>query len=99
MTWPNERTKPMRLSWLLPSALTAALVSGCATAPKPSGYQVILPELEAPPREFVCQQAEQERLCTAVLSSDWQKVVRKLKAACLAQGGSPEACRTEQAGQ
>lgn len=71
-------------------ALTAA--QGCVTPAGPSSYRVTLPVLQAPPREVTCHLEEAEATCVVVLREDWRKVIRELKAACLAMGGSPEAC-------
>lgn len=86
--------------WLLLLGLMAAL--GCASPSRiiESSYQVEMPVLEIPPREHRCQvigpTVEVEQSCTTVLTKDWHQVVRKLKAACLALGGSPVACQTEE---
>lgn len=71
-------------------ALMAA--PACVTPAGPSGYKVTLPILQAPPRELTCHLDETETTCVVMLRDDLRALVRELKAACLALGGSPEAC-------
>ncbi len=70
----------------------AVLLWGCALTPRPSPYQVLIPTLQAQPREIPCN-APEATTCLVLRKDDWQKVIRELKAACLALGGSKEKCQ------
>ncbi len=68
----------------------------CATEPPASNYRVTLPTLEMEPREFSCELSDGSKAdCVILLSSDLRKIVRKLKAACLALGGTEVECQAE----
>lgn len=73
--------------------MTGALLSGCATGP--GTYRVSIPELTAKPVQGTCKLRGEPADCTLLLTRDYQSLVRELKAACLALGGSPESCQTE----
>ncbi|MGH2368517.1 MAG: hypothetical protein ACRDI2_09965 [Chloroflexota bacterium] len=73
----------------------AALTFGCATTPGGSSYRVTMPVLSAQPGEGTCRHRDALESCTFLLTRDYQAIVRELKAACLALGGSPEECQAE----
>jgi hypothetical protein len=77
-------------------ALMAA--PGCAlNQAGESSYRVRIPTLQAPPIEQACDvEGLGKTTCTCLVTRDHQALVRKLKAACLALGGSPKDCQTEQ---
>ncbi len=81
-----------RLLWLI---LPVALLSGCATGPCKSPYQVTVPTLQAAPVPLACLQGSQETKCLLLLEEDWRRVVRELKAACLAAGGAHDDCQAQ----
>lgn len=81
--------------WMLWGLLMVGLLSGCRTEPCISSYQVTVPTLAAPPLPLTCQVGQQDRKCLALLETDYQGLVRELKAACLAAGGSHQQCQTE----
>ncbi len=80
---------------LLLLALTAGVLSSCAQAPCKSPYQVTIPTLQAAPVPLACLQGIQATNCLLVLEQDWKRVVRELKAACIAAGGSFEDCQAQ----
>jgi hypothetical protein len=47
----SKRWGGRRALWLL---MMAALLCGCGTAPAASAYRVLIPTLQAPPREVAC---------------------------------------------
>ena len=80
--------------------LVVVLSWGCSLGAGLSSYQVKVPILTLEARTFQCRedrlgQVIEPRECVALLRSDYEKIVRELKAACLALGGSPEDCQTE----
>lgn len=77
-------------------ALTGALASACATGPGISTYRVTIPILQAKPKEATCRHLEILEPCTVLLTRDYQAIVRELKVACLALGGSPKECQAEE---
>lgn len=76
--------------WWLTISLIGGLLSGCATAPRPSPYRVAIPELQAHPTDY--QVGAEWYRCYR--RDDAIALVQELKAACLATGGTPEACQT-----
>ncbi len=77
---------------VLLSLLTAALLSGCATAGTPS-YRVVVPILQSKPVEFTCATTRGGASCLIIRTSDYQNIVRELKAACLANKQTPQECQ------
>ena len=69
--------------------LIGGLLFGCAMAPSRSSYRVVVPELELVPMEIPCG----VHRCMVLFKSDWERVVRELKAACLANGQTPQDCQ------
>lgn len=77
--------------------LMVGLISACGTAGMaPSPYRVTMPVLDATPMAVRCQKNGQPARCKVVLETDWAAVVRELKAACLALGGSDADCLTDE---
>lgn len=72
-------------------AILLLAISGCATAPGPSPYRVELPILQARPSDYQMADGIWYR---CYRREDAQALVIELKAACLALGGTPEACQT-----
>ncbi len=72
-----------------------ALLCSCAQAPCKSPYQVTVPTLQAAPVPLACLQGIQATNCLLVLEQDWRRVVRELKAACLATGGERDYCQAQ----
>lgn len=79
--------------------LAGALSCGCALAPAPSSYQVRLPLLTAPTIRVPCQADGRPATCRVILETDYEALVRELKAACVAAGGSDVDCQTELAAE
>lgn len=79
----------------LAGLLMAALISGCAAGVAPSPYRVTIPVLSAPPRTVPCALGGRADRCLVILEDDYRALIVELKAACLALGGTPEACQTE----
>ncbi|HEV8642265.1 MAG TPA: hypothetical protein VGV13_14300 [Methylomirabilota bacterium] len=73
--------------------VTLTVAQGCATPAGLSSYRVTLPVLQATPRELTCHLEEAETTCVVMLRDDLRALVRELKAACLALGGSPGDCQ------
>ncbi len=71
------------------------MVAGCATSAGPSRFRVEIPVLQAPPIQGTCRLNGEPVDCVAVLKTDWENIVRALKAACLANGQSREDCLAE----
>lgn len=84
---------------LLWAILTVAVLYGCKTAPYQSQYQAVVPVLEAAPLPLRCSQGLTETRCLLLLEEDYRKVVRELKTACLALGGSTDACQTKRSNE
>jgi len=76
-----------RLLWLI----LLAEISGCATGPEPSPYRVQIPVLQMIPADY---QAEEGVWLRCYDRNDALAIVRELKAACLAAGGTNEECQT-----
>lgn len=72
-------------------AILLLAISGCGTAPGPSPYRVTMPVLEARPSDYQMAEGIWYR---CYRREDAQAIVVELKAACLALGGTPEACQT-----
>lgn len=79
--------------------LTLLLVSGCATHPAPSNYQIQIPSLTLFPKWHTCwthdrQTGHREAAnCVTLLEDDYFAIVHELKAACLANSQEPEQCQ------
>ena len=78
------------------------LLASCQTPGGVSGsYKPTIPVLAAPPLETPCViegsgGGEEWVVCVMVTKRDWVTVVTELKAACLALGHSPTACRVKE---
>ena len=75
-------------------SLMAGLSFGCASQVRESNYQVEMPILAAPPHHHNCTVNDMATICTCFVKSDAEAIIRKLKAACLALGGTEDACQT-----
>lgn len=75
---------------LLRPLIFAVAISGCATAPQPSPYRVEMPLLTMAPTDY---QIEEGTWLRCYDRNDALAIIRELKAACLALGGTPEACQ------
>lgn len=73
------------------------LLAGCATNPCDSAYRVVMPILEAAPVPIACYDGIVKTTCVILLDEDHRRVVRELKSACLAFGGSMESCQAQPA--
>lgn len=71
-----------------------ALTFGCAKVAGPSSYRVQIPVLQAKPGAVTCRHDGILEPCTVLLSRDYEALVRELKSACLALGGSDKDCQT-----
>ena len=78
---------------MLLAALTVG--AGCSLGAGRSPYQVVLPVLKAEPAPLACLVNAVPATCVILEQGDYRSLVRELKAACLALGGSPEDCQTE----
>ena len=102
-----SRSGGWRTRWL---ALTVALaLSGCAPAAGGSPYRVSLPTLRADPTCYALTQKARVPcpvtsdapgrdvgdLVIVVYWTDWAGLVRELRGACLALGGTATECGTE----
>ena len=80
-------------------AILICLSWSCAGPDSNSGYRVTLPILEVAPKQGPCQIQDPDALtfldgdCTAILTSDYKKILIELISACLALGGSEGECR------
>ncbi len=82
--------------------LMAGLLSACGTTgpSSSSGYRVTLPVLTLPPKIHECEirntttGVTQPAECVTRLKQDDDAIIRELKAACLALGGSDLECQT-----
>ena len=81
------RRNGLRLLLLL--ALVGAVSFGCATKAVTSSYRVVVPELALQPLEIPCG----IHRCVVVFKSDWERIVRELKGACLANGQTMQECQ------
>lgn len=77
------------------SVVVWAASSGCSQGLRSFTYRVEIPTLRARPLEIGCHLGDHPETCVVVLRDDWLRVVRELKAACLALGGSREECQAE----
>lgn len=66
-------------------------ISGCATAPGPSPYRVVMPILQERPTDYQMAEGIWYR---CYRREDAVGMVIELKAACLALGQTPEECQT-----
>lgn len=87
-SWPSRRTSTRRALLVL---LTVGLLSGCAQAGPLSGYRVTIPELDCEPLYHEYRGLQLVTLCR----NDYRRIVRELKAACLAEGQTPKECQAE----
>jgi len=87
-SWPWRPRSGRRL---LLGILTAAAICGCSQTVAPSHYRVTLPLLHATPSEYVVDGVAYR----CYQRDDALTIVRELKAACLALGGTPRDCQTE----
>jgi hypothetical protein len=76
------------------------LLCGCVTGPGPSSYRVTIPVLEISPRIVDCtiltrDGTPSQRKCLTLLQTDYQGIVRELKAACLALGQTKAECQAD----
>lgn len=76
------------------------LLFGCATGPVVSEtsdpFLRTLPVLTEAPLKGMCKRGDiVEVPCVVVLEADWQAMVIYAKSACLALGGTEEACQTK----
>lgn len=78
------------LLWLL----TAALLSGCANKVVESSYHLTIPDLTVEPLRHRCTTPEGPTMCKCFVEADINLLIRKLKAACVALGGTEDACQT-----
>lgn len=90
-SWP---TKPLSLSFVLVSVLMAGLIFGCVRVPVNSAYRVQMPILDAKPERANCLFGGSELSCILLLEDDYKRIVRELKACCIATGGSDSDCLT-----
>lgn len=72
-------------------AILLLAISGCATAPGPSPYRVVMPILQERPTDYQMAEGIWYR---CYRREDAIGLVVEVKAACLALGGSPEECQT-----
>jgi hypothetical protein len=79
--------------WTLLLSLTAVLVSACATTPTGSSYKVQVPVLTARPLAVPCTDKTGSHTCIVLLQDDYARIVRELKAACLANRQSVAECQ------
>lgn len=87
--------RPRMNGKLLLLVMTAALISGCANKAAESSYKVTIPLLTAEPLRHKCETPEGPTICKCFVESDINLIIRKLKAACLASGGTEDACQTK----
>lgn len=82
---------------ILPTIFVVPLLilGGCASSRGAAPFRVEIPVLSAPPIQGNCRLNGEPVPCVAVLQSDWENVIRALKAACLANGQSKQECLAE----
>lgn len=97
-----ERRRPIDLKRTLPTILMAGLISGCSLvqgifgSPQEATYRPEIPYLQAKSLEVECSLGGRPgQECTCLASRDYREIVRKLKASCLALGGTDIECQTE----
>ena len=77
--------------------LTAGLVSACSPvlplSPR-TGYRVMVPPLTAAPVARECFLGEKWEPCVLLTRTDYETLIRQLKGACLALGGTDAECQT-----
>lgn len=54
-----------------------------------------MPILQATPRQVECTVGIIDESCTCIVTKDYDQIIQKLKAACLALGGSADHCQAE----
>lgn len=95
MIFGNALEKRMNGNGLLWVILMGALLSACGMGRQPSNYTVTIPILTAAPHHHPCNLNGMETTCTCFVRSDAEALIRQLKAACVANGGSDEECQTK----
>lgn len=93
MTCGSMRRKPMSGNALLLS-LGLALISACGPTVASSNYKATIPELTAHPQTHRCDVNGMPTMCVCFVKSDAEQLIRRLKAACLALGGTHDECQT-----
>jgi len=87
------------LNWLaglsVGAVVLAAGVSGCACVRTVPEYQVQIPTLTLEPLVYSCETDAGPDVCITLSIDDYDAIVRELKAACLALGGSERKCQAE----
>ena len=89
------------IKWKPLVILLALLVSGCATGPQTSSYQITIPTLTLTPKSHICWTRDRVTgqrdavNCVTLLEEDYVAIVTELKAACLALGQDPEQCQAQ----
>ena len=79
-------------------AAMVGLLCACATPTTGSSYRVTIPVLTVAPLVFDCRLASgATESCIVLLRRDHENIVRELKTACLALGGTAAQCHTEAA--
>ena len=79
---------------MLLASLVAVVISGCSQVAVGSSYRVLIPLLQANPITVNCATGSFQGECVLLLKSDYEAIVRELKAACLANGQTAEECQT-----
>lgn len=84
---------------LLP-ILIVAVSYGCGGAAGPSTYKVVVPEWTVAPRKIPCvitrkDGTKEMAVCYKALKSDVDRIISKLKAACINNGQSRKDCQVE----
>jgi len=72
----------------------AGLLFGCQSPVTSSSYKVIVPNLQVAPLRVKCSTPSGPATCKCFLESDANLIIRKLKAACTALGGTEDECQT-----
>ena len=93
MIFGNGRNEPISGKLTLLAGLTAVLISGCSPGLQKSSYVPTIPILQARPLKIACDLGSTTDQCTCLTTSDYQQIVRKLKASCLALGGTEQDCQ------
>ena len=91
--------KPHAVRWngkrMLLVGLVAVLTYACSLVAAQSAYRVRIPLLQAAPAHVNCVTNEIRGECTLLLRSDYEALVRELKAACLGNGQTVADCQAE----
>jgi len=70
------------------------LLCACSQGAAGLSYKITVPTLSAPPLQLNCTANGVPTVCTCFVQEDANLLIRKLKAACLASGGTEDACQT-----